>query len=296
VLAACAALIACAARAPQPPAPSRSSCAAFESAPPAERICREDGGIETLQARFRADVTIGDESRSSEGVLLVRRPGALRVKLFGIGGMTVHDALWVAEGSSVRGVVRRPFDGEPLVLELRPGERPTEPEAGLSFALWALWRERCARTPRAGADGWLDLDPASAHAAVRQVRVGATGVEAERVVWQEGAPASEVIRVHYAVRDCSLALPLPTSIEMVASPQGWRASVRILEQKLNLELDENLFVTSEGAPPPHPGRGKAATSPLLRSLSARPRASRAESSPPSLRRRKLARRARGRAK
>jgi hypothetical protein len=245
VLSACAALTACAARATK--APSRSSCAAFESLAPAERICREDRGIETLQARFRADVTIGDERRSSEGVLLVRRPGALRVKLFGLGGMTVHDALWAADGSNVRGVVRRPFDGEPLVVELRPGERPTEPEAGLSFALWALWRERCARTPRASADGWLDLDPASAHAAVRQVQVGATGVDAERVVWQEGTPASEVIRVRYAERDCSLALPLPTSIEMVASPQGWRASVRILDQQLNLELDDGLFALPAGS-------------------------------------------------
>lgn len=209
---------------------------------PVERVCREDAAVETLQARFRATVEVDGAPQISDGVLLVRRPDAVRVKLFGLGGMTVHDATWVGDESAVRGLIRRPLSGEPLALELRSGEGVSEPEAELSLALWALWRPRCARPPTSLATepGWLRLDPDTAHAMARDVRVGTLGVDEERIV-RAGAVGAEEIQVLYRARDCSLDARLPTEIDMVSRSRRWSAKIEILSQRVNLDLDDALF-------------------------------------------------------
>lgn len=207
-----------------------------------ERVCREDRAVETLQARFRATVVVAGEVRSTDGILLVRRPDAVRVKLFGLAGMTVHDALWVGDRSMVRGFIRRPLSGAPITVELEPGDKLSEPEAELSLALWSLWRSRCSTPPTslAAEPGWLRLDPYSAHATARDVRVGPLGVDEERLVRAAG-DEPDVIEVRYLERDCGLAGLLPTRIEIASQARGWRATVRILKQEENVALDDALF-------------------------------------------------------
>lgn len=208
-----------------------------------ERVCREERSIRTLQARFRADVVVDGETQSTDGVLLVRRPDALRVKMFGVGGMTVHDALWVGDATGVRGRIERPLSGDPIDVRLAPGEgAPAEPEAGLSLLLWFLWRPRCASepTPVGSEPGWLRLDPDSAHALARDVRVGALGVDEERIVLAGARPDEVVVR--YAARDCGSTGLLPRRIEMTSRERGWHATVRILDQEENVALDDGLFV------------------------------------------------------
>lgn len=207
-----------------------------------ERVCLEDRAIETLQARFRATVVVDGEVRSADGILLVRRPDAVRVKLFGLAGMTVHDAVWVGDTDSVRGFIRRPLSGPPITVELKPGDDLDQPEAELSLALWSLWRPRCATVPTAVAagPGWLRLDPYSAHATARDVRVGPLGVDEERLVRAAGENP-DMVEVRYLDRDCGLTGMLPTRIEMASEARGWRATVRILKQEENVELDDALF-------------------------------------------------------
>lgn len=235
----------------EPGLPTQEPCAG-EPGSAVERVCREDSLVETLQARFRATVTDGEEERTTDGVLLVRRPDAVRVKLFGLGGMTVHDATWVGDDTSVRGLVRRPLSGDPLTFELQAGQGVDESEAQLSLALWALWRPRCATTPTALATepGWLRLDPDSAHAMARDVRVGPWGVDEERLV-RAGQTGPDEIQVVYAKRDCRLAARLPTQITMSSISPGWRADIRILDQEVNVPLDDRLFAlttrTGEGS-------------------------------------------------
>ncbi len=209
---------------------------------PVERVCRDDVSVETLQARFRATVVVDGDVSVSDGVLLVRRPDAVRVKLFGFGGMTVHDATWVGDGTAVRGFIRRPLSGEPIALMLRSGESVPEPEAELSLALWSLWRPRCRTAPTglAAEPGWLRLDPDTAQALARDVRVGPLGVDEERLV-RGGDGTPDVIEVRYLDRDCALKALLPTRIEIASQARGWRATVDILAQEQNLPLDDRLF-------------------------------------------------------
>lgn len=236
------ALAACAGpRAPSTPAPC-PEVAGTE----VERVCREDASVETLQARFRADVVVGGEASTMDGILLVQRPGSVRVKLFGPAGMTVHDALWVGDGEILRGRLRRPLRGDPIRVELRNGESVDDPEAELSLALWSLWRPRCVRPPTSlsAEPGWLRLDGEPAQATARDVRVGPLGVEEERLV-RAGGDVPHEISVWYRDRDCSAEPPLPTTIEMRSARDGWSALVRILEQRVNLDLPEALFVFPE---------------------------------------------------
>ncbi len=229
------------------PAPQRGAPCPETAGTPIERVCREDAAVETLQARFRATVSVGDDTRRSEGILLVRRPDAVRVKLFGLGGMTVHDAIWVGDGEVVRGFIRRPLSGEPLEVELRPGDRVAEPEGELSLALWSLWRPRCAIAPTALAaePGWLRLEPDSAQAIARDVRVGPLGVDEERLV-RAGNAGPDEIQVQYRDRDCARAALLPTMIEMSSGARGWHATVEILSQEENVVLDDGLFALPSG--------------------------------------------------
>lgn len=207
-----------------------------------DRVCREDAAVQTLQARFRASVEIDGETQTSEGVLLVRRPDAVRVKLFGLGGMTVHDAVWVGGPTAVRGYIRRPLTGEPLSIDLRAGEGVAEPEAQLSLALWALWRPRCDTTPTslASEPGWLRLDPDSAQAVARDVRAGPVGVDEERLV-RAGVSGADEILVTYADRDCGIPSLLPTTVVMTSRTDAWRATIKILSQEVNGPLDAGLF-------------------------------------------------------
>ena len=64
--------------------------------PPVEapqRKVNRSGVIDTLQARFRARVQAGGDRRSLRGVLLFRRPEALRLRLMMPFGFTVYDGL-----------------------------------------------------------------------------------------------------------------------------------------------------------------------------------------------------------
>ena len=128
------------------------------------------------------------------------------------------------------------------MVELEPGENLSEPEAEFSLALWSLWRPRCSTLPTALAaePGWLRLDPHSAHATARDVRVGPLGVDEERLVRTAGDDP-DVVEVRYLERDCSLAGLLPARIEMASRARGWRATVRILKQEENVALDDALF-------------------------------------------------------
>jgi hypothetical protein len=232
-----------AARKPEPgtPCPARASRAA------AAAICGRDGSIDTLRARFRADVDAAGAARSAEGVLVWRAPGALRVKLFTLAGLTVYDALWVGDGERVRGVVRQPLSARDESFDLGPGERIASPDADLSLLLWALWQPRCAAPPVAhGAEPQrFTLDAASARALQREVVVTDGEVSEETLVQQRAAGDEERVVARYEDYDCAQEPALPRHIEIEAPANGWRARVTILEQSRNMALDDGLFAVPD---------------------------------------------------
>jgi len=201
-------------------------------------ICGADR-LQTVRARFRANVDVAGQRSAVEGILLVRRPGALRVKFFGIAGITVHDAIWVGDGARVRGRVAGIERQSPLVLVQTP-ERPVEqPEARFSLLLWSLWQPRCARPPEpvAGEPGRFALDAAPAQARSREVSLVDGAVVSDALVTADG----ERVVARSSGYERHLGVPLPRQIEIGLPSAGWTATVEVSEYDLNEALDEALF-------------------------------------------------------
>ena len=204
--------------------------------------CWQDQAVRTLKARFSATVTRRGEEQIFEGLLLVRRPGALRVKLFGFGGLTVHDALWVGGAEHVRAWIQQPFSGPARSIELSAAEGLDHPEAELSRVLWSLWQPRCdGEIPkRVTRESWSAVDEEAGQLLRREIWLGPDGIEQERLELPtvEGRP--ETIQVRYGKRQDS-ASALPGWIEMDSSAREWRAAIGIVALELNPALDDQLF-------------------------------------------------------
>jgi hypothetical protein len=240
---------------------------------PVEAVCASDR-LRDVRARFRANVAVGSERSSVEGILLVHRPGAIRVKLFGIAGLTVHDAIWRGDASGVRGRIAGVDRSEPLSLVQTPDAPLEQPEARFSLLLWSLWQPRCARPPQpvAGVPATFALDPAPAQARSREVRLvegaggrGEAGSDGREASADRGDVASgdvasdrgevgrdvlvasdgERIVVGYSDYDRTLAVPLPRRIELGLPAAGWAAEVVVSDYDFDEPLDEALFALPE---------------------------------------------------
>lgn len=223
-------------------------CAAPAPPAPETAICGRDEAIRSLRARFRADVEAGGGTRTAEGVLVWRAPGALRVKLFTLAGLTVYDALLVGDGTRVRGVVKQPLAARSETFDVGPDETVDAPDTDLSLVLWSLWQPRCGRPPAVSSmdPARFALDPDPARANGREVMVEGAEVR-EEVLERASATNGSAERVvaRYTDYDCTQTPPLPRRIEIEASASGWRARVTILEQARNVALDDALFALPE---------------------------------------------------
>jgi hypothetical protein len=227
------------------PTPASDACPALAEVTPQAVACARDGAVRALQARFRAEVVAGDDVRTAEGVLVWRAPGALRVKLFTLAGITVYDALWVGDGDRLRGIVRQPLSGGDATFDLAPGELPDASDADLSLVLWSLWQPRCTRPPLAAGDA-IELDPAAARADQRTVRVQEGRIVEETLRRTRSGGRTELVVARYAGYDCAAA-PLPRQVEIAAPDAGWRARVTIVEQVRDPVVDDGLFALPAGA-------------------------------------------------
>jgi hypothetical protein len=238
-------LAGCAATRPGPP--PQVGCPASAVLGPEAAICARDDGVSSLRARFRAEVRAGDASRTAEGVLVWRKPGELRVKLFTLAGLTVYDALWVGDEQRVRGLVRQPLADRAETFDLGPGDIVEPPEGDLALVLWALWRPRCSAPPARNGDlGRFQLDAAPARALRREVVI-ASGVVQEEVLVRRraGGTVEDRVVARYGDYDCAQEPPLPRRISVEAPSRGWRAQVTIVEQVRNEPLDDGLFDLGE---------------------------------------------------
>lgn len=224
------------------------------SAPPgsAEVICAPDR-VATLRARFHATVRTATDEMVAEGILLVRRPGALRIKLFGVAGFTVHDAVWIGDGSRVRGVVQGFGVAEAIRLEQTPARPIREPAARLSLLLWSLWQPRCAspptlrdttapRAPDVDLPWVLNPSPAQALGRVAVVEEGELRTETLRTA------DGEQLTVRSSDFDRSLRPPLARRIVFQAPAAGWSAEIQVSDYAVDEPLAEALFeLPAEGA-------------------------------------------------
>lgn len=249
LLLACSVAAGCALPAREAPTTGRSvesSGAAAETS--IERaICNVDR-LRSVRVRFRATVVTADARSDADGILLVRRPGALRVKLFGFAGFTVHDATWNGDATRVRGRMNGFGRDEDLAFVQTPDAPIEDPAARLSLVLWSLWQARCARPPQpTDASGRFALDPAPAQVRSRAADVAQGEVRSERLRWS----SADEIEVHYDDYDRALPVPLPRRIDFTMPGAGWRAEVRVSEYALDEALPEALFeLPAERAPTP----------------------------------------------
>lgn len=209
----------------------------------ADAICARDAAVQSLRARFRAEVEGDGTTRTAEGVLLWRAPGEMRVKLFTLAGITVYDAVLRGDAARVRGTVRQPLADRVQTFDLGPGETESSLDADLALVLWSLWQPRCASPPADAGDGSgaYRLDARSARASGREVVVRGGEIREEVLVRATASGASERVVARYASDDCTAPPPLPRRIELEAPASGWRARVTILEQVRNVALDAALF-------------------------------------------------------
>lgn len=236
------ALAACSASRPAP-APV-AECADLAQQPARTAVCGRDERVRSVQARFRAEVDAGGTRRTAEGVLVWRAPGALRVKLFTLAGLTVYDAVWVGDAGRLRGAVRQPLSGRDESFALGPSDVPDSPDADLSLVLWSLWQPRCTRSPELVANATYVLDASPARATGRSVRIAGGAIREETLVRARRDGTIERVVARYADYDCG-ATPLPRRVEIEAPASGWSARVTILEQALDVTLDDALFVVPD---------------------------------------------------
>jgi hypothetical protein len=216
-------------------------------------VCLRDRALRTLVSRFRAEVTDGGSTRSTDGVLIVQQPGALRVKLFTIAGLTVYDSLLVGDAATLRGFVRLPLLGKATVVHAGPGE-VVDRDAQLAYALWAIWQPRCAGPPVHDPNEplRLSLDPAPARSATRSIVLEGDEIRSETLVASRSASGSadeRTIVARYQDYDRTLAVPLPRRIELADTTNGLRVVVRVIGNDENGELDPRLFVLPEDDAP-----------------------------------------------
>ena len=239
-----AALVLAACSAARPGPPTAAECADLAQRPAWQAVCGRDEGVRSVQARFRAEVDAGGSRRTAEGVLVWRAPGALRVKLFTLAGLTVYDAVWVGDGGRLRGAVRQPLSNADETFTLGPSDVPDAPDADLSLVLWSLWQPRCTGSPELIANATYVLDPAPARATGRSVRVTGGAIREETLVRTRRDGTVEAVVARYTDYDCA-AVPLPRRVDIVAPASGWSARVTILEQTRDVPLDDGLFVVPD---------------------------------------------------
>lgn len=181
----------------------------------------------------------------------MRRPGDLRVKLFGIAGLTVHDALWRGDGSEVQGFLRGLGGRKPVLLRQTPEQPITDPAARLSLLLWSLWQPRCTRSPeqreRTPEGTWFAVDPGPAQVRTRSALLVGDEIRAEQLQGIDG----EELRVRFEDVDHALRPALPQRLEIEAPAAAWSASIAVTEYALDETLAEELFALpdSSGAQP-----------------------------------------------
>ena len=214
-----------------------------------EALCLQDT-LRAARVRFRAAVRTAEGENVAEGILLMRRPGDLRVKLFGIAGLTVHDALWRGDGSEVQGVLRGLGLEEPALLRQTPERPVTDPASRLSLLLWSLWQPRCVRPPerreRTPEGTWFAVDPEPAQVRMRSALLAGDELRAERLQGIDG----EEILVRFEDFDHSLRPALPRRLEIAAPAAAWSAAIAITEYTLDETLAEGLFALPGSNDPP----------------------------------------------
>ena len=237
--------LACTARSPVEES-ARLPCAPV-SGSAAARICAQDRLPRNLSIRFRVDVSAASERMTLDGILLVRDPGAVRLKMFGFGGLTVYDSLWVGDRQGVRGWVQRPFASTNREVVFKPGEPIEEAEVLFGRALWSLWQPRCSGSPRGRPRGPILVDPESARVVERKVRLGMSGIEEE---WMQlsGLPDSaDEVHIRYEDLRCVHSYLLPHEVEIEVQSLDWRAKVRVLEQNVDADFDDRIFLLPDAA-------------------------------------------------
>jgi hypothetical protein len=234
----------------RPPSDGISQPANAEAGAPEGAICERDALKVGLRSRFWVKLEGAQGNGATQGVLLMKPGEGLRVKLFGFAGLTILDASWTPKGDAVVGQVKTLRSSSGKGDAIVTSQIPTDPEAALSFVLWALWQPRCVLAPRPSADrpGWWHLSPNSAHAIEREVLIEENEVRQERQVFQS-EKGRHVVQVRYEDYGGTLAgIRLPSTVRLEDGQTELRAEVRIVEVEVDPDLPADLFRLSDVRP------------------------------------------------
>ncbi len=233
ILVAVAALLGgCVAAAPPMPPPSLAGLGPQQLL---EAVRRRESRVESMRAVFRAETESGSERRSSEGVLLVRKPDRFRMRLMMPLGLTVLDYVsWGDRTQLTLPLQDRVLTG-PAAEQLGPFSRRDVGEAFLRGR--RAFPGRCEARREAPAVLVICRDPGGS--VLRRMRIdAATGAILEETSYEEGALRLRLTYDDY--RSVSGAY-LPYRIQLSYPQRSLSVHIDVLRYEVNPQLADALF-------------------------------------------------------
>jgi outer membrane lipoprotein-sorting protein len=225
-------LAGCAARAPAPvPLPYADAGALLG------RVRADEDRIRTLRARFRSVARRGAETRTADGVLLVRKPDRFRLRLAMPLGLTVFDYVGREDGSWIS--LPLAADDAPVPADLGMFSRR---ELGAAFLRGAYaFPGQCRATSGGGGDVEVACGERAAAPARRIV------LDPRTATIREESSARLITRYsdYRRVGDANL----PFRIELAESGGALAVEISIADYEVNPALADSLFAVPEGARP-----------------------------------------------
>lgn len=228
---------ACAARVPPPGVPVVASRTATDSY---AAVLDRENTIRTLRARFVATAVQGGEKRAADGVLLVKRPARVRMRLLSPFGLTLLDY------TSVDGQTRLVL---PLEDKVETGTASTtdgtfSPADIGRLLLRAAPGAADGCTPRAdGARVVVDCDASSGALSRRMTIDPGTATVAHEVYFADGKPRVSTDLSDYRLVD---GVALPFSIVLTYPERDLTMRVEVRSYEVNPVLDDRLFDAGGG--------------------------------------------------
>jgi hypothetical protein len=225
-------LAACSARSPRPPA---TAPAAIDAGSVLARVRVREDSVQTLRARFTSVAQHGDEERSAEGVLLVKKPDRFRLRLLSPFGFTVFDY------TSVQGElhVELPLQGQRFTNANLPTEGPlaTMDLRPAFLRAEAAFPGTCA--PQDTESDVLVRCRDATGTLLRTLRIDrASGTVSQEVDFKGGEPQTVTQFGDYRAVG---ALDLPYLIQMNYPERAVRMTITVRSYEVNPALADDLF-------------------------------------------------------
>ncbi|MCK6553064.1 hypothetical protein L6Q96_00535 [Candidatus Binatia bacterium] len=228
-------------------------CARPAPGPVADRVVRSDDparvfaavrarerSVQTIRARFVVAAVVEEETRRADGVMLVKRPDRVRLRLVSPFGLTVLDYTRVGDRSRLL----LPLEGRTIDGSAGASDGLAAP-ADFGRLLLRLGDDPAARcTPRHDGEAIVVDCVGSDGSLLRSATIDPTTATVTREVAYADRDVAVVMELSdYGVVD---NVPLPFRLRLAYPRSGASTDIRVRAYELNPELDDALFDPSGG--------------------------------------------------